>query len=122
MKPNKPVRDADLDALLARRYRDTTPEFEARWINLKRELRSAPAARPSPWRGWTTWFALGSVAAALLVVASFLRQPTPPPAEVSPALAELFTMETVLSRGSALLDAESRDALLNLPVPPQPRI
>ncbi len=29
--------DGELDRLLARRYRDTSPEFEARWVALKRE-------------------------------------------------------------------------------------
>ena len=36
--PNSP-RPEDIDALLARGYRDTTPEFEGRWVALKRDLR-----------------------------------------------------------------------------------
>lgn len=116
MNSRKPIRDDEIDALLARRYRDTTPEFEARWVALKRDLRQTPVRRRWSWAGWTTWIALGSAVAAVLVVASFdLRRAPPPRTEPSPALAELFAMESVLSRGSALLDAENRDALLHLP-------
>jgi hypothetical protein len=37
----------------------------------------------------------------------------------SPALVELFAMNAVLDRATALLDEENRDALLHLPVRPQ---
>jgi hypothetical protein len=126
--PNpKPPRDEDIDALLARRYRDTSPEFEARWVELKRELRNTPVRR----RGWTfsswnSWVMLSGVAAALMMVLALAtwRRENPPAvaaAEVSPALAELFAMDAVLGRATALLDAENREALLHLPTPPQPR-
>lgn len=122
MKPNRPVRDEDLDALLARRYRDTTPEFEARWVTLKRELRQSPVRRRLPWSGWVAWLALGGAAATLALVVSLTLRPVPPAeAELSPVLTELFTMDSVLSRGSVLLEAENREALLNLPAQPQPR-
>jgi hypothetical protein len=122
MKPNRPVRDEDLDALLARRYRDTTPEFEARWVALKRDLRQSPVRRRLPWSGWIPWLALGGAAAAFALVASFTLRPVPPAeAELSPALAELFTMDSVLSRGSVLLETETREALLHLPAQSQPR-
>ncbi|MBL9213232.1 MAG: hypothetical protein JNL92_22405 [Opitutaceae bacterium] len=118
MKPRKPIRDDEIDTLLARRYRDTTPEFEARWVALRRDLRQTPVRRRWSWSGGTAWIALGAAVAALLVVASFdLRRVPPPAIEPSPALAELFAMESVLSRGSALLDAENREALLHLPAP-----
>lgn len=122
MKPNRPVRDEDLDALLARRYRDTTPEFEARWVALKRDLRQIPVRRRLPWSGWMAWLALGGVAAAFALVVSLTLRPLPTAeAELSPALAELFSMDSVLSRGSVLLEAEQREALLHLPAQPQPR-
>ena len=116
MKPRKPIREDAIDALLARRYRDTTPEFEARWVALKRELRQEPARRRPVWSGWTAWLALGTVAAALVLAVTVTRRPVLPPAELSPALADLFAMEAVLNRGAALLDVESREALLHLPV------
>jgi len=124
----KSPRDQDIDALLARRYRDTSPEFEARWVALKRELRNVPVRRHGwTWSGRNSWVVLSGVAAALvmvLILATWRRE-TPLPvagAEVSPALAELFAMDAVLGRATALLDAENRDALLHLPSQPQPRI
>jgi hypothetical protein len=70
--------------------------------------------------------ALSGVAAALVLVLALttLRRETVSPVaagEVSPALAELFPMDAVLGRATALLDAENRDALLHLPTQPQPR-
>lgn len=119
MKPKPPVRDEDLDALLARRYRDTTPEFEARWVALKRELRQTPVRpRHRPWFGWTGWMVAGAIAAVILLVSLTQRQPAGPGPELSPALAELFAMDAALSPGSALLDPESRDALMHLPARP----
>ena len=126
--PNpKSPRDQDIDALLARRYRDTSPQFEARWVELKRELRNVPVRRHWwTWSGRNSWVMLSGVAAALvmvLVVATWRRETPLPVAavEVSPALAELFAMDAVLGRATALLDAENREALLHLPTQPQPR-
>jgi hypothetical protein len=115
MKPRNPIRPEEIDALLARRYRDTTPEFDARWVALKRDLRQTPVRRRWSWSGWTSWIAIGTVAAAAALVTSFNLRTSPHVNEPSPALAELFAMESVLSRGSVLLDAENRAALLNLP-------
>jgi hypothetical protein len=120
----QPPGDDEIDALLARRYRDTSPEFEARWVNLKRELRTAaPTGRWSWFHGWVRWSALGGAVAAAVLTVSLWRQPpaTELPGEVSPALAELFAMDAVLGRATALLDAENRDALLHLPATAQPR-
>lgn len=127
MNPTRPdhPRDDQVDALLARRYRDTSPEFEARWVALKRELRQEPVRprRPAWLAGWTQWLALGGAVAAVAITFAVWRQPSPAlaSAEVSPALAELFAMDAVLGRATALLDAEHRDALLHLPAQTQPR-
>ncbi len=117
--PSLPPDDKETDRLLARRYRDTSPEFEARWVALKRDLRQAPATRR--WR-WPAWPALGWVgalgAAALLVLVVIKpRSPEPVPAgpELSPQLVELFAMEAVLEQAAPLLDEENRTALLHLP-------
>jgi hypothetical protein len=109
-----------LDQLLARRYRDTTPEFEARWVALKRELRQAPPPRTRrnvPWR-FAGWFGVIGAAAAVALVVQLNRLPSRPTPEwlPSPQLAELFAMEAVLGRAVPLLDVENRTALLNLPV------
>jgi hypothetical protein len=122
-----PPRDEDIDVLLARRYRDTTPQFEARWVALKRALRNEPLRRSRwRWAGWGGWSALAgaTTVAALLAVATWRQAPPPVsvPPEPSPALAELFAMDTVLGPATALLDAETREALLHLPAEPKPRI
>ncbi|MBI5766551.1 MAG: hypothetical protein HZA93_02065 [Verrucomicrobia bacterium] len=122
MNPNpKPSpRDEEIDAFLRRNYRDTTPEFEKRWVDLKRQLRSEPAVRrPAPWLWWLGALTVGATAVALLVTAPRRSPPLTPDSGPSPALAELFAMDTVLSRGTALLDGENRDALLHLPTQPK---
>jgi hypothetical protein len=130
MNPPSPKtpRDEDVDALLARRYHETSPEFEARWVALKRDLRIAPDRRR--WwtvAGWRNWVMLSGAAAALVMVLAFAtwqREAAAPGAtiEVSPVLAELFAMDAVLGPATPLLDAENREALLHLPAQPQPRI
>jgi hypothetical protein len=130
MNPPSPKtpRDEDVDALLARRYHETSPEFEARWVALKRDLRNAPDRRR--WwtvSGWKNWAMLSGAAAALVMVLAFAtwqREAAAPGAtiEVSPVLAELFAMDAVLGPATPLLDAENREALLHLPAQPQPRI
>jgi hypothetical protein len=107
--PPIPPRDEDIDALLARRYCDTTPEFEARWVALKRELRHQRVPRrPWLWFASTPWLTLGGLAAAIvfLAVATWQREtPSAMTADVpSPALVELFAMNAVLDRATALLD------------------
>jgi hypothetical protein len=115
-----PPRNDEIDALLARRYRDTSPEFEARWVALKREMRPAPRPRRQSWfHGWMHWSALGGALAAVVLAVSLWRKA--PPGEMSPAFAELFAMDAVLGRATVLLDAENRDVLLHLPANSQPR-
>ncbi len=120
-----PPDDNAIDALLARRCRDTTADFESRWVELKRELRQAPPQRAGwRWPAWAGRFALSGVAAALVIgFAVWTREPPRVAAgpDISPALAELFTLDAALGQATALLDAENRDALLHLPVRPQPR-
>jgi len=111
--------DDDLtDRLLRRQYRDTSPDFEARWVALKRDLRQVPA--PRRWRpaGWPTLAWLGALGAAavlaLIVTGPRASGPAPAGAELSPQLAELFAMETALEPARPLLDAENRTVLLHL--------
>lgn len=125
MKNPRPTpQDEDIDRLLARRYHDTTPEFEARWVALKRELRQSPVRR-RPWAVFPSlsWLTVGGLAAAIMViaVATWRREsPSTNTADMpSPALMELFAMNAVLDRATALLDEENREVLLNLPARPQ---
>ena len=118
--PRPSPSDDDLDRLLARRYRDTSPEFESRWVALKRELRQAPAR---PWRltGWLG--ALGALGTAAAV--AFMVYSARPPASTTPGLSsqltELLAMDAVLGRALPLLDEENRTALLNLPASGRPK-
>lgn len=123
-KNSLPPRDDEIDLLLARQYRDTTPEFEARWVAMKRELRSAPAPRRwSRWSGWVGLLATGSIAAMVLVLSLTRNVPMPAkPADVDGSVvAELMAMDEVLGRGRILLNVEDRDVLLHLSVQPQTR-
>lgn len=120
----KPPTDEEIDRLLASRLRDTTPEFEARWRDLQRELRQAPPRRRS-WFAWpSAWAGLAAAgAAAALLLALWPAAPVTPPRnapEFSPAFAELFEMNEVLAHALPLIDPENRDALLHLPVNPPP--
>lgn len=121
MKPNPPSDpdDAQVDRLLARRYRDTSPDFEARWTALKRDLRQAPVSHRWRWPAWATWAGLGALGAAAALVFVVTRPPPPTPVtekiELSPQLAELLAMDSVLERAKPLLDEENRAALLELP-------
>lgn len=124
--PNSP-RDEDIDTLLARRYRDTSPAFEARWVALKRDLRTEPQQRSQwTWPGWGRWMALSGALVVAVILGIITSRYEPPPvadhAEPSAVLAELFAMDEVLGRATVLLDEESRAALLHLPVEPQSRI
>lgn len=125
MNPPRPTppRDEDIDALLARRYRDTTPEFEARWVELKRDLRQRPMRRhPWTWVSLNRWVLLGGVAALVVALTVTRWRETPPTIALdtpSPALVELFAMDAVLGHATALLDSENREALLFLPAQSQ---
>lgn len=104
--------DDELNALLARRYRDTSPEFEARWVSLKRDLRQTRAPRRfSQWRlaGW-----LGVAVAAAACGLFFTHPSVPPMTELTPQVRELLALDAALARAQPLLDAETRTALLHL--------
>jgi len=117
--PRPAPSDDDINRLLARRYRDTSPEFEARWVALKRELRQTPPARRRLLPAWrlTGWLgavgALGAAAAVAFVVYS-TRPTIPPSPELTPQVSELLALDETLSRALPLLDEENRTALLQL--------
>lgn len=119
MKPDpRPApTDDDLNRLLARRYRDTSPEFEARWVALKRELRQAPPVRSWGRPAWrlTGWLGALGAAAAVALLLYTVRSPSPASPGPSPQLTELLAMDAVLGRALPLLDEENRTALLHLP-------
>lgn len=109
--------ETTLDRLLARRYRDTTPAFEARWTQVKRDLRHSRAQPRRHWR-WVGFGWLVPVAAAALVLV-FVRAPSPfDPATAPPHLAELWRFNELLGPVLPLLDEENRAAVLHLPADP----
>lgn len=118
--PRPPPGDDDIDRLLARQYRDTSPEFEARWTDLKRNLRQTPGRAATPRFGWRTAAFAGFAALAALAVV-VLRPgadaPLPTPLAPSPEMAQVIAMDEVLTLALPLLDDENRLALLHLPVP-----
>jgi hypothetical protein len=111
--PLPPQGDDDVDRLLARQYRDTSPEFEARWTRLKRELRQKPG-RPATARfGWRTVVFAGFASLAAVAVVMLRPAAEPPgPSTLTPSP----EMAQVLTLALPLLDDENRLALLHLPV------
>jgi len=119
MNPNRMPDDNETDRLLASRFNETTPEFEARWIALKRELRNGGQAKRTwfVWPGaWISVAAAGVVAIGILVAVQQYRPKDAP--RFSPQFAELFEMNEILDSALPLIDPENRDAFLNLPSKP----
>lgn len=115
--PRRPPTDEEIDLLLARQYRETSPAFEARWRELKRTLRAAPAPRRRGWAGWWLAGGIGALgAAAVLAILLLPWRLAPPPAPARPAAMELLSLDDALARAQPLLDDETRAALLHLPV------
>ena len=116
----KPPSDDELDRLLARQLKRTSPEFEQRW----RELR-ATFAQPAPARSlrlpaWLMWPGLATATLATLAVVFVFRSSRPaPPAPNVAAFEELLALDAALAPATALFDAENRDAVLHLAVQPR---
>jgi hypothetical protein len=120
--PLPPHRDDDIDRLLARQYRDTSPEFEARWTELKRGFRQTPRRTGTARFAWPIASLAGLAALVALVVAVFRPEPAPPvPQFLNPSaeMSQVLAMDEVLRLALPLLDDENRLALLHLPVPGQ---
>ncbi len=121
-KPKPLPSEHEINQLLSRQYRDTSPEFETRWVNLKRDLRQRPVTRVRAFGPWNIagWLGIIGAAAAVVFIVYTVRMPAPLPETnliISPQLAELMSMDEVLGQALPLLDEENRSALLNLPAP-----
>lgn len=113
----------DPEQLLRSGLRETTPEFEKRWADLKRELRQEPVPRPS-FAGLRQFIFL-STASAMAVVALmlFIKQSKPTEMRtvtISPttiaAYGELFSLDSELREAMPLTNTENLETLLNLPL------
>lgn len=116
MKPGRGTpEDRELDALLGSRLKNTTPEFDARWAELSRQL-GAPAPRRMVWL--RPWASAALAAAAAVAVVWWVGRPggAAPGRAHTEVLEDMAAMDAVLARGTALLDGENRAELLNLPV------
>ncbi len=117
MNPNSNDPGLDPDRLLGARLTDTTPAFEKRWTDLKRDLRAEPARS-----GNLVWlWRLLPAFAAMLVFIFILRPHSPTPADPSDKLqaayAELIQLDAAL-RPMPRMEVETLDALINLPLQP----
>lgn len=106
----------DPESLLRSGLRDTTPEFERRWVDLRRALRQGAAPRTAGRRRW--WWSLLPAAVAVTAVWLLLLPPAPrEPAADLGAYAELFSLDADLRAALPLTDLEAVDTLFNLSLP-----
>ncbi len=115
--PDNHLPPGDPEALLRSGLRDTTPDFERRWVDLKRELRTRPVPGPAAgWRRWW-WTAVPATAALALVLLIQSRPaPGPAPAEYA-AYEELFRLDDELRSALPLVEDTLLDDLLAMPAP-----
>lgn len=117
--PDNHLPPDDPETLLRSGLRDTTPDFERRWVDLKRELRTRPAPRAAGGRRRWWWTAVPAATAAALVLALlFLPRPAagPAPAEFA-AYEELFRLDDELRSALPLAEDTLLDDLLAMPAP-----
>lgn len=113
--PSQPPSDDEIDRLLAARLRRTSPEFELRWRELRGSFRSSPALRTRIWPRWLLWPGLATAAVAVVVVTVNLRHRPVGPAPAA-EFAQLLALDAALAPAAPLLEPETRDAVLHLPV------
>jgi hypothetical protein len=122
-RPKPDPSDKALDRLLGAQLRSTTPEFERRFDAMRRRLANA-APRPFWQQDWLgdgggLRVVLGS--AALVALLTLLALPDASARRLqggdTAAFIELAALEDTLQPALALMDAETLDALLNMPLP-----
>lgn len=105
----------DPEALLRSRIRDTSPDFERRWTDLKRTLRRPPPT-PVGYQNYTWLKYIASAAGvALLLILTMTLHPPPsaqPPPHDYPTLLEF---DAELRDGLPLADPEVREVVLQMP-------
>jgi len=113
----------DPEQLLRSGLRETTPEFEKRWADLKRELRLEPAPRRAfPALRW--FWLLAPVGTAMVAAFILFTRPAGPAQTESSTISsttiaaygELLTLDSALREALPLTSTENLEALLNLPL------
>lgn len=113
----------DPEQLLRSGLRETTPEFEKRWADLKRELRQEPA-QPHVFPGLRQFILLATASAmAVVALMLFIKQSRPAQPEnitITPttiaAYGELLDLDSTLRGAMPLTSTENLETLLNLPL------
>jgi hypothetical protein len=108
--------DEEIDRLLAGPLPETTPEFEARWLDLKRQWRAVPV-RPPRWRKWPAWTFLALPAAAVVILAFVLEHRRATPSVAAADFELLLSLDEKLSPATPLLDRDTRSALMHFTPP-----
>lgn len=116
--PNDPER------LLHTRLRRTTPEFERRFDDLRRQLAQEPNPRDPSWP-WTSWVAQWRFIGAAVIMAAFVVgyisfQTTRCAPSSDATFGELLALNDTLESAMPLTDTETRTAVLLLPTSTTP--
>lgn len=111
-----PPSDDDLDRLLGSRLKRTSSEFELRWRELRAEwAHSTPAFSRGSRR--LLWSALTTAGLALVAFVAVLRySPASSAPRAGDEFADILSLDVALSPGRALLERETREAVLYLPL------
>jgi len=98
--------------------RDTTPDFERRWTELKRRLRTEPVHRRHLY-GARWWWTILPLGAALVILALVLRPHYPAdkalPADEVTAFADLLELDAQLRDAVPLANLDTTETLLLIP-------
>lgn len=105
--------------LLKAQLKGTTPEFERRWTQLKRELRNTPQPR-APLFGisWAWWAIPSFLAMCLLglILYSKHTKPEPFPADQIDTFVQLLELDDSLQGALPLTDPSLTDLIIDMPV------
>ncbi len=111
--------DHDPEHLLKAQLKETTPEFERRWTNLKRELRTTqhdPSPNsPKHWAWWAlpSLFSVGLL--GFIVYVNLGTHQALPPDQVA-NFVQLLELEGDLRNALPLANAEVAETLLTMPL------
>jgi hypothetical protein len=114
----QPPSDPDLDRLLASKLKHTSPEFELRWRELRGRLVQRTAAPRLRFPRWLFWPGFATAALAAVAITFNVWHSRERTATDAVLFGELFALDAALAPASVLFDAENRDVVIHLSVPP----